>query len=152
MRDLIRKIRCRDVAFAFLLTAALYFIKEWYPFSHFPMYSRLDPRATLVFLTDQNDEPLGFRTQFGFAASNAKKKYNSRLDEVASEHGRRFFSASPEDKKEAAADLLDYFYDRRRKGKFEARQVTELRFYHRVLEWKGGKMHETDEFLASKPL
>ena len=50
--------------------------KENYPFSHFPMYSRNSEKTYLVYVTDESDEPVLFRLQFGRSIIRVKKVYD----------------------------------------------------------------------------
>ncbi len=146
----LRPFWTRDVAATFLLAAALYFIKEWYPFSHFPMYSRLEPQATLVFVTDQDDRPVALRTTFRYASSDSKKAFNARLEAAASRQGRRWTEGHPDDMRAAGAAMLDFLSARAFAGTLSG--ATELRFHHRTLEWRDGAFREQDQWLATKPL
>ena len=40
-------------------------IKENYPFSHFPMYSRNSEKTYVIYITDGKDRPIVYREQFG---------------------------------------------------------------------------------------
>lgn len=139
----------RDVCAAFLVALALYVIKEWYPFTHFPMYSRLEPSATVVFVTDQENRPISLKRAFGYASSNAKKSFNARLEKAAAKHGRRWTENHPDDWAEAGKEMLEFFAER--KDDRFLKGVSELRFNLRVLEWKNGQFVETNHQLATRP-
>ncbi|MEM7603437.1 MAG: hypothetical protein AAF357_18740 [Verrucomicrobiota bacterium] len=109
------------------------------------------PRSTIVYVTDQHDQPLALRREFGYASSNAKKKYNWHLDKEAKKAGRPgWLECEEEDEVAAAERMLDYLYDRKKDGRLEG--VTELHFVHRVVELKKGEVVETDRKLARRVL
>jgi hypothetical protein len=55
---------------------------EFYPFSNFPMYASFTPDTYLVFITDQNDQPIPIKTSLGTAASDVKKTYDRKLNDL----------------------------------------------------------------------
>ncbi len=52
---------------------------EWYPFSNFPMYSNFEPTAYYVYITDQEDKPVGIAPTFGSWPTAVKKAYDAKL-------------------------------------------------------------------------
>ncbi len=56
--------------------------KEFYPFSHYPMYSDLTPSVEYYYLTTARGEPLPQVRYFGFSTSWTKKMLNSRLRKI----------------------------------------------------------------------
>lgn len=57
-------------------------IRENYPFSHNPMYSRFDPYTYFLHVTDENDNVLFFREEFGFSAIRLKKVFATNFKKV----------------------------------------------------------------------
>ena len=57
-------------------------VKENYPFSHNPMYSKFDPYTYYLHATDEKGETLLFREQFGFSAIRLKKVFTTKMKEV----------------------------------------------------------------------
>lgn len=57
---------------------------EFYPFSNFPMYASFTPDTYLVFITDQNDQPIPIKISLGTAASDVKKTYDRKLNDLKS--------------------------------------------------------------------
>jgi hypothetical protein len=60
-----------------VLAGFLLWRKEWYPFSHFPMYSGLPEDVWTVELTDAEDHPIPMLAVFHTSISNLKKIVNS---------------------------------------------------------------------------
>lgn len=57
-------------------------IRENYPFSHNPMYSKFDPYTYFLHVTDENDKVLFFRDEFGFSAIRLKKVFSTNFKKV----------------------------------------------------------------------
>ena len=57
-------------------------IKENYPFSHNPMYSKFDPYTYFLHVTDENGQVLYFRDEFGYSAVRLKKVFRKKFDEL----------------------------------------------------------------------
>ena len=93
-------------------------VDESYPFSDFPMYSKLPSYTDYYYLTDGEGEPLPVKYCFGVSASAMKKMYVNRLKQVAEEKskeaGHRIGGSELSDEeKEAVGDaLLDYLLPR----------------------------------------
>ena len=57
-------------------------VRENYPFSHYPMYSKFDPYTYYLYATDESGEVLLFREQFGYSAIRLKKVFTTKLKAV----------------------------------------------------------------------
>ncbi len=53
--------------------------KEFFPFSHFPMYSRFPAASTCLYLADETDQVLFSRPTFDVASSTLKKIMGTKL-------------------------------------------------------------------------
>lgn len=62
-----------------LVVIGLYLIKERYPFSNFPMYSKVDEEADILYVTDQADRSLAMKKVFDLGSGSAKKIYKKEL-------------------------------------------------------------------------
>jgi hypothetical protein len=105
---------CRKLAnIPFLSVVALALImqatKEFYPFSHYPMYSDLPPSVEYYYLTTCRGELIPQVRFFGFSTSWTKKMLNSRLKAITG--GRNIDDATPEEIKEAGLQTLQYLMD-----------------------------------------
>jgi hypothetical protein len=73
-------------------------LREFYPFSWFPMYSNFSGRTWYVYVTDERDQPLALRELFGVTTPFLKKAYYSNLRAArksSSEHTLRSNSEHP---------------------------------------------------------
>ncbi|HSH37394.1 MAG TPA: hypothetical protein VK993_01300 [Chthoniobacterales bacterium] len=64
-----------------VITAACLFCKEFYPLSHFPMYSSFASRTHYVYLADGNGRPLPTFPTAGMNTPALKKVYDHALRE-----------------------------------------------------------------------
>lgn len=93
-------------------------VDETYPFSDFPMYSKMPDYTDYYILEDGSGERLPVKSCFGLSASAMKKMYVKRLKKVAKERskeaGRRIGGSelSAEEKRAIGDDLLDYLLPR----------------------------------------
>ncbi|MFK5920830.1 MAG: hypothetical protein QM496_01515 [Verrucomicrobiota bacterium] len=89
-------------------------VDETYPFSDFPMYSRLPPNTEYYFFEDGNGDPLPVKACFGVSASAMKKMYEKRLRKVSEKrsleagYGIGGSELTAEDKAAVGDELLDY--------------------------------------------
>ena len=109
--------------------------KEFYPFSHYPMYSDLPPSVEYYYLTTTKGEPLPQVRYFGFSTSWTKKMLNSRLKKITG--GRNIDEASPAEIKEAGQQTLEYLMDHC-KDHVRTALVAEGLQLHRVLVERSG--------------
>jgi hypothetical protein len=105
-------------------------IGEWYPFSHFPMYSRLDDIWTLV-LTDENGSEISTQNSFEPRPNAIRKLTTSRLRDVRKEAGKRMSEISPggPEWKEAVNRTLTWLIANH-KPKENLNRVKELQVWH----------------------
>lgn len=83
----------------------LWSLKESYPFSHFPMYSNFSSFDYVVFITDQDGQPLPLNTvTAGIRTARLKKKFNGELNEVRKELSKKG-GGEPEKKSLTAAQM-----------------------------------------------
>jgi hypothetical protein len=61
------------------LTAACLLFEEWYPLSHFPMYSSFTSSTYYVYLADGADRPLATLDMAGMNTPALKKVYDGEL-------------------------------------------------------------------------
>lgn len=77
-----------------------------YPFSNFPMYSRLDDEATLIYLADPAGRPLSTYHHLHLSAAKVNKIYHTHLREICRRERVRITQAPPEVTQQAAAATL----------------------------------------------
>ena len=70
-----------------LFLTFLYQVKEFYPFTHIPMYSDPEARAPYLYLADGEGNALGVKTHGGITNPKMRKMYRARLEDYCKEHG-----------------------------------------------------------------
>jgi hypothetical protein len=123
--------------------------KEYYPFSHYPMYSDLPPSVEYYYLTTSKGEPLPQVRFFGFSTSWTKKMLNSRLRKITG--GRNFDDASPAEINEAGQQTLQYLMDHC-KDHQRAKLVAEgLQLHCVFVERTGNRLTRRPSIVAERP-
>ncbi len=69
-----------------LFIVFLYQVKEFYPFTHVPMYSDPEARAPYLYLADGEGAPLGVKSHSGITNPKMRKMYHSRMRSHCKEH------------------------------------------------------------------
>ncbi|MBL9113489.1 MAG: hypothetical protein JNJ83_00665 [Verrucomicrobiaceae bacterium] len=90
-----------------VLVLALFIIKEQFPFSNFPMYSNISEEADVVYVSNQNDEPLAMKSLFRTSSGTSKKKFNTELKKLTNPSGRNSEDATLEERQKAGKVVLD---------------------------------------------
>lgn len=133
------------VALAVLLQIA----KENYPFSHYPMYSRLTDNVEYYYLTNAKGEPIPQGIYFGSSTSKTKKMLNTRLGKITG--GRNIDNATLAEVSEAGRQTLQYLMDHIHEDR--RAQVTRegLQLHQVYVERRGNKLVTTPLFIAEIP-
>lgn len=143
-----------------VLIALLWVAKENYPFSHFPMYSNFTSYDYVVFVADQNGEPLPLEhVSFGTRTARLKKQYNGFINDVRKSlkvEGTptpRKQDLTTEQKKPAGDRALAWIWksiQSRNTIRLDQRDVTELQLYQIGITREDGRIVKTDpEFISS---
>jgi hypothetical protein len=117
---------------------------EWYPFSNFPMYATFTADTYLVFITDQDDQPLPIKHLLGTAASDVKKTYDRKLAQLKSRgpKGARKLDLPLDLRREAGAEtLLAVVKTIPDAAKLPA-STTALRLHEVTLSYQEGRIHQ----------
>ncbi len=131
-----------------LLVLALFVIKERFPFSNFPMYSNIDDKADVVFVTDQNDKPLPMKAVFKTSSGSSKKMLNTEIKKLTNPKGRDSADATPEELRTAGLAVLETLKARLRRDAMPP-ETTVLRFYRKTFRaGEQGVGREKPELLA----
>ena len=131
-----------------LMVLALWLIKEWYPFSHFPMYSDPDPEADYYFLADEHGDPIPMLTLFNTRTARAKKVYRSYLTNVAEAAGRKRYSATASDKEEAAVRTIRFLFEQARPEQRRLLRTRSLQWVCVDLRFEAGRLSRSRTLLA----
>ncbi len=89
---------------------------EWYPFSHFPMYSKLASTTQCLYIARLDDTPVFIGRDHGVQPFLLRKIYNTEIDVLknATPNGKRS-EISQEQMDGAARKVLDWFRDKHAK-------------------------------------
>lgn len=90
-----------------VLVLALFFIREQFPFSNFPMYSNISEEADVTFVTDQHDQPLPMKALFKTSSGTSKKMYKKELAAITNPSGRDSDHATAEERAQAGRAVLE---------------------------------------------
>lgn len=143
-----------------VLIALLWVAKENYPFSHFPMYSNFTGYDYVVFVADQNGDPLPLEhVSFGTRTARLKKQYNGFINDVRKGlkvEGKptpRKQDLTSEQKKPAGDKALAWIWksiQSRNTVRLAQRDVTELQLYQIGITREDGRIVKTaPEFISS---
>lgn len=102
--------------FCAAVTAVCLLAKEFYPFSHFPMYSRNAPGTFCLYVTDANDKILLTLPEFGTGSSVLKKMYNGKIQKYKADGLiKRYSELTPELNQLAGGAVLQWLLEERKK-------------------------------------
>ncbi len=90
-----------------LLVFVLFHVEEQYPFSHFPMYSRLQTEASVLYVTDEDRNPLAMRRVLNTGTATAKKIYKRELAEITNPLGRDSADSTLEERQLASQRTME---------------------------------------------
>ena len=126
------------------LTAAHLIVREHFPFSHFPMYSKLAGSRCYLMVADERDAPVPVR-HFSFSSVGLMKVYETN---VARRHpNRQPQDLAPRDLRAAAQETLEYLEQRPRDPAVPASFMS-LRLYQVNLFAAGGSVREEKLLVA----
>ena len=79
---------------------------DWYPWSSFPMYSKFDREAIIVYLADANDQPLSLLDRANLTSPKLTKMYHTLLRDECRARKVRLTTAPLEVHREVGRQLL----------------------------------------------
>ncbi|MFQ3577643.1 MAG: hypothetical protein SNJ52_01345 [Verrucomicrobiia bacterium] len=131
-----------------LLTLFLFCIKEFYPFSHFPMYSGLGEDADLFYTRAISGEPIPVLTVFGIRTARLKKQFNTELDAITRERDARRSQATIEEQREAGERALRYLVNNQNDGQRYTYPIRAVELVRVVVEVREGVFRRNEETVA----
>lgn len=99
--------------------AACYWLQDFYPLSHFPMYSKFDDRTYYVYLRGKDGEPLAAVPNFNIYTSDLKKHYGRDLKDLKKKYKGSHFDWTEAQKWEAGMATLAYLKNDRSPAAFK---------------------------------
>jgi len=98
------------------VTGVCLLAKEFYPFSHFPMYSRNAPGTFCLYVSDANDKVLLTLPEFGTGSSVLKKMYNGKIQKYKADGLiKRYSELTPALNQLAGGAVLQWLLEERKK-------------------------------------
>ena len=141
----------------FLCVGLLWLAKEFYPLSHFPMYSDFGPYDYVVFVSDQNGEPLALEAlTAGIRSARLKKKFNGELNEVRDQIGKKTGSKpkqrtmTAEQMAPAGKITLEWVMPRLQEMRSLPPHVTGVQLRHVGISYEDGKIVVTEPLLLAE--
>ena len=132
-----------------LLALFLQAVKEFYPFSHYSMFSVLTPDVEFYYLTDSQGKPVPQKTYFGFSTSWTRKMLNTRLAELSG--GDNIDNASRKEVTEAGRQTLDYLVEHCEEPYRQQVQTGGLQLHQIFVENKDGRLLRKKSLIAEIP-
>lgn len=137
--------------------ALLWLAKEFYPLSHFPMYSDFGPYDYVVFISDQNGEPLPLESvTAGIRTARLKKTFNGELKRVQAEIGKRTGS-KPKERNMTAEQMapagkaaLEWVLPRLQERRSLPPHVSAVQLRHVGISYEDGKIVVTEPLLLAE--
>jgi len=138
----------------------LWVAKEFYPFSHFPMYSNFTEADYVVFIADGDGQPLPVEyISAGVRTARLKKHFNGEVNRIREEIGRvegarpRQRDMTPEQLQPAGGSSLDWVMPAITATGRLAPDVRELQIHQILIEYKKGEIVKTGpRLIASRPV
>ncbi|MFM7182865.1 MAG: hypothetical protein ACKO2G_15585 [Verrucomicrobiales bacterium] len=141
----------------FFGVALLWGAKEFYPLSHFPMYSNFGQYDYVVFISDQNGKPLPLEAlTAGVRTAKLKKKFDGELGKVQKEIGKRTGSR-PKERNMTAEQMapagkiaLEWIMPRLEELRSLPPDVTGVQLRHVGISYENGKIAVTEPRLLAE--
>jgi hypothetical protein len=129
-----------------LVALLLQGFKEFFPFSHFPMYSTLPPDTDYFYLTDGDGNLIGQQSIFGVRAARMKKIFQANQREIMAggEVGRE------EASRLAGERTLDYLYEVLPSWNRDQMAGVDVLLRRVEVVRRPDGLHETDELVATR--
>jgi hypothetical protein len=140
-----------------LLIPITQIVRDHYPISHYPMYSRPNyEESVFFFVGDTDQKPVPVKLESGISVSQVGKKYRfHKLELIQKEEkkGRLFGQLTPEDISEiestAGIKTLKFIREQSLKRRRESDLTDELRLVEVRLFFNGEKFEEKNQILAT---
>lgn len=132
-----------------LLMLLMQFMKETYPFSHYPMYSGLTRSVEYYYLTNAAGEPIPQGSYFGFSTSWTKKMLNTRIRKVSG--GRNIDHSSPAEITEAGRQTLQYLMEHAKPDQKKNLRKQGIQLHQVSVERKDNTLLKQSALIAELP-
>jgi hypothetical protein len=126
----------------------LFTVKEFYPFSHYPMYSGLNDDVDLYFVRDSEKQPVPVLSAYGIKTSRVKKMFNTELGELLKPRRAKRSEATPEEMREAGDRVLAYLLDQMSEGQKAIYPHDDIELVRIMVTMRDGKFTRTEVAVA----
>lgn len=134
------------IIIAFILVG----IGDQYPLSHFPMYSRIDGKAEVLYVTNEKDDPMPLSKMFGNGSAQLKKRFESNLFDVAKT--KDWWKTTEPQRQEAADRFLAREMEKLDASKRKKYPASSLKVWLISVTMDGSNFNKEHVFMGSKPL
>ncbi len=131
------------------LTALLCLIGEFYPLSHFPMYSGISANASYVYVQDANGSPLPMLTLFGVRTARAKKIYRSHLTSLTKARDTKPSLATAKEQQAAGEHLLKFLLGNMTSGQRALLCTDRLKLAYVHLSYEQRRFEKKEHIIAT---
>jgi len=126
-----------------------YWFQDFYPLSHFPMYSKFDERTYYVYLRDKEGEPIAAVPKFNIYTSDLKKHYSRDLKDLKKGLKGSHFDWTESQKWEAGMATLDYLKNERSPDAFANGAMEGMALIDvRIQRGKDGKLDKREDVVG----
>ena len=132
-----------------IAVAACYWFEDFYPLSHFPMYSKFDDRTYYVYLQAKDGSALATVPNFKIYSSDLKKHYSRDLKELKADFKGSHFDWTEAQKWKAGMATLDYLRKERSPKAFADGAMEGLTLIDvRIQRGKDGKLDKREDVVG----
>lgn len=116
---------------------------EFFPFSHFPMYSDFDERDYYVYVTDRNDQPIATETLAAVRSTKLKKIFNTELSRIQKQYKKRKDLLTADQCRPAGDPTLKWLFENSPAAQASFRAGMPLRLYRVYITEENSKLVES---------
>ena len=147
---LLKGLRRMPLKFCLVLTIFMAVVQEWYPFSHFPMYSSFEPLAFYIYVADKEDVPYAMQRDFGTRTARLKKIYEGELKRLARNHPRGSKSLTREERLPAGDLAMDFLLKNASDQGQKLFESRGLRLYQVDIRYENDKITKTPMLVGER--
>jgi len=126
-----------------------YWFQDFYPFSHFPMYSKFDARTYYVYLRGKDGEAIATVSSFHIYTSDLKKHYGRDLNALKKDLKGSHFEWTEAQKWKAGMATLDYLKKERSPEAFKDGAMLGLTLIDvRIQRGEDGKLEKREDVVG----
>lgn len=110
MKAILRRTLKHPLLYVFLFAVFSLTVRECYPFSNFPMYSKNSPRTWYLYLQDGEGNDIPVSKHFRITAPQIKKVYSAKRDQFLKENDLKNSELTSEHHRQLGEATLNYVY------------------------------------------